>query len=445
VALVEKHLLGGDCLNYGCVPSKAIIRAARAWADVRDAGSFGIEVPPGTRVKFETVMERMRRLRASLSLHDSAARFRDLGVDVYLGEGRFTGAHQIEVGGTTLSFKKACIATGARAMAPPIPGLAEAGYQTNETLFSLTTLPGRMAVIGAGPICCEMAQTFARFGSRVTLLQSASRILPRDDPDAVAVVRKSLETDGIRIVTGAKVTGVSPAPGGKKVRFEAAGRTEEVEVDEVLVGVGRAPNVEGLGLEAAGVRFDKSGVKVDDRLRTSNRDIYAAGDICSPYQFTHLADAMARIVIGNALFHGRGKASALTIPWCTYTDPEVAHVGLHPQEAKERGHRVREFVQEFRDIDRAILDGDPECLAKVWVEEGTDRILGASLVAPHAGEMIGEIGVAMTNGLGLKAIARTIHAYPTQAEVWKRIADAYQRTRLTPLAKKVLSLLMGKP
>src|ERR1041385_632900 len=176
VALVEKHLLGGDCLNYGCVPSKAIIRAARAWADVRDAGSFGIEVPPGTRVKFETVMERMRRLRASLSLHDSAARFRDLGVDVYLGEGRFTGAHQIEVGGTTLSFKKACIATGARAMAPPIPGLAEAGYQTNETLFSLTTLPGRMAVIGAGPICCEMAQTFARFGSRVTLLQSASRI-----------------------------------------------------------------------------------------------------------------------------------------------------------------------------------------------------------------------------------------------------------------------------
>jgi pyruvate/2-oxoglutarate dehydrogenase complex dihydrolipoamide dehydrogenase (E3) component len=439
VALVEKHLLGGDCLNVGCVPSKALIRAARAYADVRDAEGYGIEVPPGARADFEAVMERMRRLRASLSPHDSAQRFRELGVDVYLGEGRFLGPDSLEVEGKTLRFQKGCIATGARAAAPPIPGLAEAGYLTNETVFTLTRLPPRLAVIGAGPIGCELSQTFARFGSQVTLYHSGPRILPRDDAAFTVRVEKSFQADGLRMVFNSRVTGVERVPTGKRILHSGPGGAEGTEVDEILVGVGRAPNVEGLGLEPAGVEYDRrEGVKVDDRLRTSNPRIYAAGDVCFPQKFTHTADALARIVIQNALFLGRARASRLVIPWCTYTDPELAHVGLYPEEARKRGFSVRIFSQEFAEVDRAILDGEPEGLAQVYVEEGSDRILGATVVARHAGEMVSEIGVAMAGKLGLKAISAAIHPYPTQAEVWKKIADAYQRTRLKPWLKTLL-------
>jgi pyruvate/2-oxoglutarate dehydrogenase complex dihydrolipoamide dehydrogenase (E3) component len=438
VALVEKHLLGGDCLNVGCVPSKALIRAARAYADVRDAGEYGVVVPPGARADFEAVMERMRRLRASISHHDSARRFRELGVDVYLGAGKFTGSHSMDVCGKTLRFKKACIATGARAKAPPIRGLEAAGYLTNETVFSLTQLPLRLAVIGAGPIGCELSQAFARFGSRVTLLQSAERILARDDAEAASRVEAALRRDGIELICRARVLEASPGPAGKKIKFEAAGETRDVEVDEILVGVGRAPNVQGLGLEAAGVEYDEArGVRVDDRLRTSNPDIHAAGDICSSYQFTHTADALARIVIQNALFRGRARASALVVPWCTYTDPELAHVGMYPEEAERKGIKVATFTQEFGEVDRAVLDGDGGGLAKVHVVEGTDRILGATILARHAGEMLSEITLAMVGGLGLKALSKTIHPYPTQAEALRKLGDAYQRTRLKPWVKKL--------
>lgn len=437
-ALVEKHLLGGDCLNYGCVPSKALIRAARAYADVRDAVGYGVAVPPGARVGFEAVMERMRRLRASLSRHDSARRFRELGVDVFIGEARFTGARTVAVGGKTLRFQKACIAAGARAMAPPIPGLAEAGYMTNETVFSLTQLPWRLAVIGAGPVGCEMAQAFARFGSRVTLLQSAVRVLTKDDPDAAARVEKALRADGIDLVLGARVERVEPGAAGKKVHYRVADGPQQVEVDEVLVGVGRAPNVQGLGLEEAGVEYtEREGVRVNDFLQTTNRDIYAAGDICSAHQFTHTADALARIVIRNALFLGRARAGALVVPWCTYTDPELAHVGLYPEEAEARGIKVRTFTQEFAEVDRAVLDGETEGMARVHLQEGTDRILGATVVARHAGEMLSEVTALMVGKRGLGTIASTIHPYPTQSEVWKKLADAYQRARLTPGVKKL--------
>jgi pyruvate/2-oxoglutarate dehydrogenase complex dihydrolipoamide dehydrogenase (E3) component len=440
VALVERDLMGGDCLNVGCVPSKALIRAARAWADVTQAGEFGVRVPEGARVDFGAVMERMRRLRASLSATDSAARFRSLGVDVFFGEGRFTGRDAVEVAGRVLRFRRAVIATGARASIPPMPGLAEAGYLTNETVFDLTELPGRLAVIGAGPIGCELAQAFARFGAAVSLLDSERQILVREDRDAAARVEQALVRDGVHLVLGSTVKRVERAPGGEcLLHVDAGGGSQTLAVDAMLVAVGRAPNVEGLGLKAAGVAFDRrTGVRVNERLQTTNPRIFAAGDVCSELKFTHNSDFQARVVIQNALFLGRARRSGLVVPWCTYTDPEVARVGLSEAQAGERGIAVRTFVQELRDVDRAVLDGETEGFVKVHVREGTDTIVGATIVARHAGEMLPELTLAIVRGVGLGALASVIHAYPTQADAIRKLGDAYNRTRLTPLVRTLL-------
>jgi pyruvate/2-oxoglutarate dehydrogenase complex dihydrolipoamide dehydrogenase (E3) component len=381
-------------------------------------------------------MERMRRLRAQISKTDSAWRFRDLGVDVFLGDGRFTGPDTVEVGGKVLRFKKAVLATGARAAAPAIPGLVEAGFLTNETVFNLTALPGRLAVIGAGPIGCELAQAFARFGSRVYLIEAMHGILPSEDRDAAEIVLRSLGRDGVTLLCCGGDLRVARDSEGKRLTVDAHGQHHEITVDEILVGAGRRPNVEGLGLEAVGVAFDATGVQVNDRLQTTNPRIYAAGDVCSRYKFTHNSDFQARIVIQNALFFGRAKASALTIPWCTYTDPEVAHVGLYERDAQAKGVSLRTFVQELKDVDRAILDGETEGLVKVHVRAGTDTILGATVVARHAGEMLPELTLAIGQGLGLGKIASTIHTYPTQAEAIRKLGDQYNRTRLTPFLKK---------
>ncbi|TDJ72859.1 MAG: mercuric reductase [Planctomycetota bacterium] len=444
VALVERELMGGDCLNVGCVPSKALIRCARSAAEVRRAGEFGVRVPGGVEVDFPAVMERMRRLRARISPNDSAAHFRELGVDVFLGHGRFVGPDRIQVSDHTLRFARACIATGARAFAPPIPGLAEAGYLTNETLFSLTELPRRLAVIGAGPIGCEMAQAFARFGSHVTLIEKTGRILARGDHDAAERVEQALVRDGVELVFGAKVLEVNKGAAGRTLLLETGGGRRELEVDELLIGIGRVPNVQDLGLDDAGVEYDtRGGVKVDDHLRTTSSRIFAAGDVCSAHKFTHTADAAAGIVIRNALFFGRSKVSALTIPWCIYTDPEIAHVGLHAHEAEERGIAVDTFTVELDDVDRAVLDGDDEGSLKIHVRRGTDRILGATMVASHAGEMISEITLAMVSGAGLKGIAGTIHPYPTQAEAIKRASNLYLKTRLTPRVKRLFTRILA--
>ena len=441
VALVEREHLGGDCLNVGCVPSKALLRAARASADVRDAGQYGVEVPDGARVNFPAVMERMRRLRSEISPHDSAQRYRDeLGVDVFLGEGRFVDSDSVEVDGRQLRFRRAVIATGARAMPLPIPGLAEAGYLTNETVFSLTELPKRLAIIGAGPIGCEMAQAFARFGSQVTLLEVMPQILIREDKDAAALIQDALIRDGVSLVLGCQISGVERDGRGTVLQVEKDEQRQALSFDAVLLGVGRAPNVEGMNLEAVGVEFDtRQGVQVDDRLQTTNPRIYAAGDICSPYKFTHMADALARIVIQNTLFVGRAKASALTVPWCTYTDPEIAHVGLYEHEAEKQGIAIQTFQQEMGQVDRAVLEGDTDGFVKIHTQAGKDTILGATIVTRHAGEMISELTLAMVGGLGLGTLARTIHAYPTQAEAIKRAADAYNRTRLTPRVKSLFT------
>ena len=440
VALVERHLMGGDCLNVGCVPSKSLIRSSRVSFDIREAGRYGVRASGGGIADFPEVMERMRRLRAGISAHDSAERFRALGVDVFFGEGRFAGPDAVEVEGKTIRFSKAVIATGARASVPAVEGLPEAGFLTNETVFSLTGLPRRLLVFGAGPLGCEMAQAFRRYGSEVTLIERGPQFLAREDPDAAALLHEAFRREGIDVRLETAVSRVTVAGGEKRVHLRGSGGEESVvAADEILIGAGRVPNVEGMDLESAGVRYDaRSGVVVDDFLRTTNPRVYAAGDVCLPHKFTHTADAAARIAIQNALFLGRKRMSALTVPWCTYTDPEIAHVGMYEREALERGIPVDTFVRKMSEVDRAVVDGEEEGFVKVHVRKGTDRILGATIVARHAGEMINEISLAIVGGIGLGTMAGVIHSYPTQAEAIRQVADAYNRTRLTPFAKKLL-------
>lgn len=443
VALIEKNLLGGDCLNVGCVPSKALIRAGRAFADVRDAGQFGVKVAGPISVDFPEVMARMRRQRALISPSDGVDRLRAAGVDLYFGEGKFTGPDRIEVGGKTLHFRRAIIATGGQPVVPSILGLAEAGYLTNENVFWLTELPRRLAVIGGGPIGCELSQAFARFGAKVQLLQEGPRIMDREDADAAEVVRQALERDHVVVTCDCKVSNVRTEGVEKVLTIEHGGTHGELRVDALLVGVGRKPNVEGLALGAAGVAYDTThGVTVDDHLRTSNRKIFAVGDSCFRYHFTHASDATARIAIKNALFLGRVKASSLVIPWCTYTDPEVAHVGMYEKDAKDKGIDLQTIIVPMAEVDRALLDGEEAGFLKVHLKKGTDKILGATLVARHAGEMISEITLAMVSGAGLKAVSRTIHPYPTQAEVIRKAGDAYYMKRFTPWVKKLLDKWM---
>ncbi|MHC4249563.1 MAG: mercuric reductase [Planctomycetota bacterium] len=441
VALVEQHLLGGDCLNVGCVPSKALIRSAHAAADARDARRFGVSVPP-PEVDFAAVMERVRRVRSEISHHDSAERLKELGVDVFLGSASFASRDTVEVAGVELRFARAVIATGAHAARPPIAGLTDAGVLTNETVFNLTERPRRLAVLGAGPLGCELAQAFARLGSQVTMVQRSPHIMTREDPDAVAIVEAAFAREGIRLLTNSVASRLSAADGTKTVHVERGLEELTVEADEVLLGLGRTPSISGLGLENAGVSYDKrAGISVDDHLRTTNRRIWAAGDCCMRYKFTHMADAAARIVVRNALFGGRRRLSALTIPWCTYTDPEVAHVGVLHSDIAGDGMAVDTFERKLVDVDRAVCDGETGGFVRINVKRGTDRIAGATIVARHAGEMIGELALAMTAGVGLGAIADVIHPYPTQAEAIRHCADAYNRTRLTPFVRRTLDLV----
>jgi pyruvate/2-oxoglutarate dehydrogenase complex dihydrolipoamide dehydrogenase (E3) component len=437
-ALIERTLTGGDCLNTGCVPSKGVIRAARAAYETRHAAAFGIHLNAEPTINFAEAMERMRRLRARISHVDSVARLRDkYNVDIYLGDARFLNESSLEVAGQRLDFTRCVIATGGRAADLPVPGLAEVGYHTNETIFTLTELPRRLAVIGAGPIGCELAQSFQRFGSAVTLLTDGEQILPREDADAAAIVHRQFVREGITMIFNAKLLRAEQRSANKVLIYERDGQQHELGCDLILAATGRVPNVEGLNLQAASVRYDRTGVLVDDRLRTSNPRIYAAGDVCSKHKFTHAADAQARLVIRNALFFGRGKASSLVLPWATYTDPEIAHVGLYESEARAAGYDVATITESFEDVDRAILDGDDEGFARVHYERKSGRILGGTIVARHAGEMISELTLAMTHGLKLDALSATIHPYPTQADVLRKLGDAYNRTRLTPTARKL--------
>ncbi len=439
VALIERNLLGGDCLNVGCVPSKAIIRTSRLYAEMRTAEQYGAQVPTDIRVDFPSLMQRMRAIRARISRADSVHRLSAAGVDVFFGEACFTGTDALTADGAKLRFKKALIATGARPDTPSIPGLVEAGYLTNENVFDLTELPRRLLVIGGGPLGCELAQAFCRFGARTIIAQKQPMFLPKEERDAAQILSDAFARDGIEVRLNTTAVNVRVKDGQKLVDLVSDDYESTVAVDVILTGTGRVPNVTGMNLEAAGVDYDvTSGVRINDFLQTSNPRIYAAGDACLEHKFTHTADASARIVVQNALLLGRQRLSALTIPWCTYTDPAIAHVGLYVRSARAQDIPVKTFTIPMHDVDRAIADDEEDGFVKIHVKERTDQILGATIVARHAGDMINEITLAMVAGIGLRTLARIIHAYPTQAEAIKKAADAYNRTRLTPTIQSLL-------
>ncbi|MDF2376226.1 MAG: mercuric reductase [Verrucomicrobiales bacterium] len=440
VALIERDLLGGDCLNVGCVPSKAIIASAHAAASARNMERFGVHVPDGVTVDFAAVMERMRKLRSDISPHDSAERFQGLGIDVFLGSAKFTGPDTIEVNGQELKFARAVVATGARASAPAIDGLDGVDYLTNETLFSLTELPKRFGIVGAGPVGAEMAQAFARFGSEVTLFTGRSGMLPKEDREAGDLIAKELERDGVVIRDfGSSLAVAKNNDGTISMRKKGEDSGETISVDRLLIAAGRSPNVEGLGLEEAGIEFDfKNGVHVDDHLRTTNKKVFAAGDVCSTFQFTHAADFMARNVIRNALFGGRAKTSGLVIPWTTYTTPEVAHVGPTRDDLDARKEELDLYRVDMSRVDRAILEGGTDGFVKIYTERGKDRIVAATIVSRNAGDLISQISQAMVAGVGLGKIGATISPYPTQGEAIRKAGDLYAKTRLTPFLAGLL-------
>ncbi|MEO7064097.1 MAG: mercuric reductase [Dokdonella sp.] len=441
VALIERHLLGGTCLNIGCVPSKAIIRTSRLYAEMRDARRYGACTPADVRTDFGEVMRRARGVRARLSRADSAHGLVDSGVDVFFGEALFTGAGTLSVDGVMLRFHKALIATGARPDTPHIPGLAEAGYLTNENAFELTEPPQRLMVIGGGPLGCEMAQAFARLGVHTTIVQHWPLFLPREERDAAQILSDAFARDGIEVRLNTNAVNIRAENGLKIVDLVSDDYKNTLTVDAILTGTGRVPNVEGLNLEAAGVGYDiKHGIHVDDFLRSSNRRIYAAGDVCLEHKFDDTAEATARIAVRNALFPGHSRLSALTIPWCTYTDPEIAHVGLYVRQANARGIAVKTFTVPMHAVDRAVADDEETGFVKIVVADRKDRILGATIVGRHAGEMISEITLAIVAGVGLRTLARVIHPYPTQAQAIKMAADAYDRTRWTSRIQRLANV-----
>ena len=443
VALVEEHRLGGDCLNTGCVPSKGLIAAARSWeAARRSSASFGGPQVAGTG-DFRRAMDRMRKLRAAISPADSVERFSAMGVDVFLGKACFAGPARVEVDGAALNFRRAIIATGSRPVLPEIEGLEEVDCLDNTTLFDLDELPGRMVIVGAGPVGCEMAQCFARFGSEVTLLEAAGEVLPREDPDAAAVVRAALEADGVRCVRGAGIEKVEAIDGGSRVHYVQAGAPGSAEGDKLLVAAGRVANVEGMGLRSAGVGSDASGIIVDGQLRTDNPCIYAVGDVCSQEKFTHAADAQARIAVQNALFFRRLEVRRLVVPRCTYTSPELAHVGLDPQAAGLAGIKLDTLTVPMEENDRSVLDGEEKGFLRLYLRRGSDRILGATVLSSQAGELIAELSLAVTHKLGLRKLGSTIRPYPTRSEVISRACGQWQRARLGPVLGRIFKVFLG--
>lgn len=420
VALVERHAMGGDCLNVGCVPSKALLE---------------ITARPG--MEFDRAFAWLREVRAGIAGHDSVERYTAAGVDVYLGEARFVAPSAVVVGGQRLEARRFVIASGARAAVPPIPGLAEAEPLTNETLFDLREQPRRLAILGAGAIGCEMAQVFARLGSEVHLFERAAQVLPLENAAAGAALGEALEREGVSLHLGQAVDAVRREEAG--VVIEAGDRT--VTVDRVLVALGRRPNVEALDLPSAGVRLLQDGrVEVDRRLRTSNRRIYAVGDVCSAQQFTHNADLQARAVVQNALFLPTARVDGAVIPHCTYTCPEVASVGRGEAALAAEGVAFERYRVDFADLDRGRAAGERDGFVEVLTVRGGDRILGATLVGHDAGEQIAPLVLMMSRRLGLGNAGALVLPYPTRAEYLKRLGDAVNRKRLTP---RVAGLLRG--
>lgn len=438
VALIESDKMGGDCLNSGCVPSKSLIRSAKDHHALahrfRDHGIHQAETD------FGSIVNKLQQTRATLSHHDSVDRFRELGVDVFLGHGVFTSPESIEVNQTKIRFKKAVIATGAKSTPLTIAGGESVELLTNETLFNLRERPSRLIVIGGGAIGCEMAQAFARLGTSVVQVEKSGQLLGNEDAEASAILYKSLKEDGVKILLNASVRSVAEVNGEKQVDIVCQGSEQIETADQILVCVGRSSNVHNLGLEKANVTYDeRSGIQVNDFLQTSNRNIFAAGDVTNLERFTHAADFMARIVIQNALFMGRRRYSSLVIPRCTYTTPEVAHVGVTARAVAKNPDHYISLTVPFTQVDRSIIDGENQGFVRVHLKRGSDQILGATIVNPCAGELISHLTLAMTNQIGLRQIASTIFPYPTRADAIRKLGDQYNRSRLTPLIRNIFA------
>ena len=465
VALIERNKMGGDCLNFGCVPSKALISSARLIQQIRDAEKWGLD-RQSPQFAFEKVFERMRARRAKIAPNDSQERFESLGVDVFRGEAKFVSPYEIEIYGSPspqsspwqgeadasapgegrrLRAKNFVIATGSRAAIPKIEGIDQVPYFTNETIFDeLREKPESMIVLGGGPIGCELGQTFSRLGVKVTIVQRGTQLLPREDVDVAEFMQNRFTAEGVRVHLKAPAKRVSMHDG--KIALEFAD-VEPITADAMLIAAGRTPNLLALNLKAAGVHYDARGVKVNTYLQTSQPHIYAAGDITNSLKFTHTADFTARIVVRNILMPFqflRQKVDWSVVPWCTYTDPEVAHVGLGEEEARRKNIGYDLFVVPLEDVDRAVVESEELGFAKILAAKGSDKILGGTIVATHAGDLLHEFVLAMKASIGLGTIASTIHAYPTFAELARKAGDKYNKTRLTPRAKKIFTWLYAR-
>lgn len=447
VTLVEANRMGGDCLNYGCVPSKALIRSARIAHQMRHADRYGLEAVEPT-VPFDAIMERVHRVISVIEPHDSVERYTGLGVEVLEGHARLVDPWTVEVALNTggierLTTRAIILATGAKPFVPPIPGLDAVGYLTSDTLWerlrNRPRAPQRLVVLGGGPIGCELAQSFARLGSAVTQVEMAARVMMREDEDAARLVEQSMEADGVRVLTGHRAVACGTEAGEKWIEVEQGGRTERIGFDEIIVAVGRSARLEGFGLEALGIRGERV-IETNEFLQTAYPHILAAGDVAGPYQFTHTAGHQAWFAAINALFGDlkRMKVDYGVIPWATFTDPEVARVGLSETEAKARGtpYEVTRFGLD--DLDRAIADGTVQGFVKVLTVPGKDRILGATIVGEHAGDLLAEFVFAMKHGHGLGRILRTIHVYPTLAEANRMVAGQWRRARINGLLLALL-------
>ncbi|MDA8870655.1 mercuric reductase [Rhizobiaceae bacterium] len=416
VALVERARLGGDCLNIGCVPTKTLIRTARLYADMADATDLGAPPQKPTQRDFHRTMAQLARVRVQAARKDSADALTRDGIDVFFGDACFDGPDTLLVGDTRLRFKRAIVATGGRQRLPDIPGIDEAGYLTIGGFLDLTDLPSRLLIIGGGPLGTELAQALSRLGAQVHLIHSEPKFLPREERDAAQLLADALIDDGVSTYLDSFVTAVRRDGAETVVTVRTGHGEQEIRTDRVLTGIGRQPNVDGLGLEAAGVSYDeKDGIEVDDHLRTSNKRIFAAGDVCMPWRFTHVAEHSARTATINAMVHPFRRASRMVVPWCTYTDPEVAHVGQYVADANAAGVPTKTYTVMMHEVDRALTEGQSSGFVKVHVRLGTDTIVGATIVARGAGEMLNEITLAMQSGIGLRQLADVIHCYPTRS------------------------------
>lgn len=451
-AIIERNVMGGDCLNTGCVPSKAFIKSAKIAHAAKNGEKYGVSIDGNVKVDFAKVMERVREVRAKISEHDSVYKFANkFGIDIFLGKATFISPHEIQINDKILQFSKACVATGGRPYIPEIPGLEDFPVFTSENVFNITEQPKHLVVIGTGPIGCELGQSFARLGTQVTMISRGERFLPKEDPDAASYLHQQMLDDGVKIMLNTTPIGFhvlnSPGKlwrtGGKfELEVEREGQKDKIEGDSILVATGRRPNVHGMGLEEAGIEFDdKTGIKVDDYCKTTNKNVYSVGDVCSKYQFTHNSDHMARNVVKNALYFGNEKTSNLIMSWCTYTEPEVAHVGKYPRELEAEGIEYDTYKVNFADHDRAICES-VEGMVKIHCKKGTDKILGSTIVGGPAGDMICSVAQAMYNKVGLGTFGAVVHPYPTFAEAFKALTSQYNMKKLSSTSKSVLRTVL---